>query len=140
MIAKYVEALGGQQALQNAKTRVMTGTVTSRDQVVSPVTVQEKATGRVPHRHRDAADPDDSRVQRQGGVGDRRRRWRPRRSPPDVPRDLPGFQQQQGLRLADFTLPLGVKERYTSSPRQQGIRDRSTPNRSSSSPDASRRT
>ena len=45
IIAKYVQALGGQQAVQNAKTRVMTGTVTTRDLVTSNVTVQEKSTG-----------------------------------------------------------------------------------------------
>ena len=32
---------------------------------------------------------------------------------PNAPRDLAGFQLQQGLRLADFALPLHAKERYT---------------------------
>ena len=45
ILAKYVQALGGQQALQNAKTRVMSGTLTTRDLVTSNVTVQEKTTG-----------------------------------------------------------------------------------------------
>jgi len=31
VLSKYVQALGGEHALQNAKTRVMTGTVTKRD-------------------------------------------------------------------------------------------------------------
>ena len=45
VVSKYVQALGGTSALQAAKTRVMTGTVTSRDLVTTPATVQEKATG-----------------------------------------------------------------------------------------------
>ena len=45
VIAKYVQSLGGQQALQNAKTRVMTGTVTNRDLTTANVTVTEKNTG-----------------------------------------------------------------------------------------------
>jgi len=45
VIAKYVQALGGEQALQNAKTRVMTGTVTNRDLTTANVAVTEKSTG-----------------------------------------------------------------------------------------------
>ncbi len=114
IIAKYLQALGGQQALQNAKTRVMTGTVTSRDQVVSPVTVQEKATGE--YRIDIATQPiptirafNGKAAWAIGGGGGGRGG-----PPPDVPRDLTAFQMQQGLRLADFTLPLRVKDRYTS--------------------------
>ena len=33
-------------------------------------------------------------------------------APPDAPRELAGFQMQQGLRLADFVLALHLKERY----------------------------
>jgi photosynthetic reaction center cytochrome c subunit len=114
IIAKYLQALGGQQALQNAKTRVMTGTVTSRDLVTTPVTVQEKATGE--YRIDIATQPiptirafNGKAAWAVGGGGGGRGG-----GPPDAPRDLAGFQMQQGLRLADFTLPLRLKDRYTS--------------------------
>jgi hypothetical protein len=114
VIAKYVQALGGQQVLQNAKSRVMTGTVTSRDLVASPVTVQEKSTGE--YRIDIATQPiptirafDGKAAWAIGGGGGGRGG-----TPPDAPRDLAGFQMQQGLRLADFTLPTRLKERYTS--------------------------
>ena len=78
VIAKYVEALGGAQALQNAKTRVMTGTQTTRDLVTSNIIVQEKATGE--YRIDIATQPsaDDPRERWQGGVDGRRRTWRRR--------------------------------------------------------------
>jgi hypothetical protein len=114
VIAKYVQALGGQQALQNARTRVMTGTVTSRDLVTSSVTVQEKSTGE--YRIDIATQPiptirafNGKAAWAVGGGGGGRGG-----GPPDAPRDLAGFQMQQGLRLADFTLPIRFKERYTS--------------------------
>ena len=113
VIAKYVQALGGQQALQAAKTRVMTGAVTSRDLVTTNVTVQEKSTGE--YRIDIATQPvptiraSNGRLAWAVGGGGGGRGG----GPPDAPRDLLGFQQQQGLRLADFTLPLGIKERYT---------------------------
>ena len=111
IIAKYIEALGGQQAVQNARTRVMTGTITTRDLVTSNVTVQEKASGE--YRIDIATQPAPTIRAgngkaawalgggRGGGGG-----------APDAPRDLAGFQMQQGLRLADFALPLHLKERY----------------------------
>ena len=113
VVTKYVQALGGQQALQNAKTRVMTGTQTTRDLVSTPVTVQEKNTGQ--YRIDIASQPNPSiRASNgtaawavgggggRGGGGD-----------PNAPRDLTGFQMQQGLRLADFALALHAKERFT---------------------------
>jgi photosynthetic reaction center cytochrome c subunit len=110
VIAKYVEALGGAQAVQNAKTRVMTGTLTTRDLVTSNVTVQEKATGE--YRIDIATQPtatiratDGRTAWMVGGGGGRG-------GAPDAARDLAGFQMQQGLRLADFGLPLHLKERY----------------------------
>jgi hypothetical protein len=113
VVAKYVQALGGPQALQNAKTRVMTGTATSRDRVTVPVTVQEKSTGE--YRIELATQPiptirafNGTSAWAIGGPGGGRG------AAPDAPRDLAGFQMQQGLRLADFTLPMRLKERYTS--------------------------
>jgi photosynthetic reaction center cytochrome c subunit len=114
IIAKYVQALGGQQALQNAKTRVMTGTVTSRDLVTSNATVQEKATGE--YRIDIATQPIPTIRATNGKtawtVGGGGGRGGGGSAPPDAPRDLAGFQMQQGLRLADFALPLHLKERY----------------------------
>jgi hypothetical protein len=112
--AKYVQALGGQQALQNAKTRVMTGTVTTRDLVSSNVSVQERATGEYRIDIATAPIPtirasDGKAAWFVGGGGGGRGGG----APPDAPRDLAGFQMQQGLRLADFALPLHLKERYT---------------------------
>jgi photosynthetic reaction center cytochrome c subunit len=114
IVAQFVQALGGQQALQNAKTRLMTGTVTSRDLVTSNVTVQEKATGE--YRIDIATQPiptiratNGKTAWAIGGAGGGRGGGG---APPDAPRDLIGFQLQQGLRLADFMLPLHLKERY----------------------------
>ena len=113
-LRQYVQALGGTPALQNAKTRVMTGTLTTRDLVASNVTVQEKATGEyridvatLPNPTVRATNGTAAWVVgggRGGGGG----------GAPDAPRDLTGFPLQQGLRLADFALPLRLKERYTS--------------------------
>ena len=113
ILAKYVQALGGQQALQAARTRVMTGTQTTRDLVSTNITVQEKNTGQ--YRIDIASQPNPAiRATNgtaawavgggggRGGGGD-----------PAAARDLAGFQMQQGLRLADFALPLHLKERYT---------------------------
>lgn len=113
ILAKYGQALGGQQALQNAKTRVMTGTVTTRDLVTSNVTVQEKATGEF---RIDIATQPIPTIRATNG----RTAWavggggggRGGGTPPDAPRDLAGFQRQQAVRLADFVLPLHLKERY----------------------------
>jgi hypothetical protein len=116
VIAKYLQALGGQQALQNARTRVMTGTVTSRDLVTSNLTVQEKSTGE--YRIDIATQPiptirafNGNAAWAVGGGGGRGGGGGG--AAPDAPRDLAGFQMQQGLRLADFTLPLRLKDRYT---------------------------
>ncbi len=110
VIAKYVQALGGQPALQNAKSRVMSGTLTTRDLVASGLTVSETSTGA--YRIDIATQPPTIRASdgtsawalgggRGGGGG----------GAPGA-RDLAGFQLQQGLRLADFSLPLMMKQRY----------------------------
>jgi hypothetical protein len=115
VVAKYVQALGGPQAVQSAKTRVMTATITSRDLVTTNATVQEKITGE--YRIDIASQPiptirafNGQAAWAIGGGG----RGGPGGPPPDAPRDLAGFQMQQGLRLADFTLPLRLKDRYQS--------------------------
>ena len=110
VIAKYIDALGGQPAVQNARTRVMTGTITTRDLVTSNVTVQEKASGE--YRIDIATQPAPTIR-----AGNGKTAWavgggRGGGGAPDAPRDLAGFQMQQGLRLADFALPLHLKERF----------------------------
>ncbi|MEO8522840.1 MAG: c-type cytochrome [Acidobacteriota bacterium] len=115
VIAKYVQALGGAPALQNVKTRVMTGAVTSRDLVTTSATVREKASGE--YRIDIATQPiptirafNGKTAWMVGGGGGGR--GGPGQPPPDAPRDLAGFQLQQGLRLADLSLPLTLKTRY----------------------------
>jgi len=115
VLAKYVQALGGAEALQNAKTRLVTGTVTSRDLVTTSATVQEKATGE--YRIDIATQPvptvrafNGKTAWAIGGGGGGR--GAPGGPPPDAPRDLAGFQMQQGLRLADFSLPARLRSGY----------------------------
>ncbi len=108
VLSKYVQALGGQQALQNAKTRVMTGTVTNRDLTTANVTITEKSSGEA--RIEIASQPNPTIRATNGtaawqigggGFGGGAN-----------PRDISGFQVQQGFRLADFSLPLNLKQRY----------------------------
>ena len=111
IVDKYVQALGGAQAVQNAKTRVMTGTQTTRDLVSTNITVQEKNTGQY---RIDIASQPNATIRATNGTA----AWAVgggggRGGDPAAPRDLAGFQMQQGLRLADFALPLHIKERYT---------------------------
>jgi len=111
VISKYVQALGGQQALQNAKTRVMTGTLTNRDLTTANVTITEKSSGEA--RIEIASQPNPTiratngtaawQIGGGGGGGF---------GGGANPRDLAGFQVQQGFRLADFSLPLNLKQRY----------------------------
>ena len=113
ILEKYVQALGGAQVVQSAKTRVMTGTLTSREQVTSNITVQERSTGEY---RIDIATQPIATIRATNGkaawaVGGGRGGG-PGGTPPDAARDLAGFQMQQGLRLADFALPLQLKDRY----------------------------
>ena len=111
VLSKYVQALGGQQALQNAKTRVMTGTVTNRDLTTANVTMTEKSTGEA--RIEIATQPNPTiratngttawQIGGGGGGGF---------GGGANARDITGFQVQQGFRLADFALPLNLKQRY----------------------------
>ena len=108
VLSKYVQALGGQQALQNAKTRVMTGTVTNRDLTTANVTVTEKSTGEA--RIEIATQPNPT-IRATNGTG----AWQVGGGGfggGANARDITGFQVQQGFRLADFALPLNLKQRY----------------------------
>ncbi|MDP9322825.1 MAG: hypothetical protein M3P13_04260, partial [Acidobacteriota bacterium] len=107
VIAKYVQALGGQAALQNAKTRVMTGTVTNRDLTTANLTMTEKNTGEA--RIELATQPNPT-IRATNGTAS----WQIGGGGPGGgvnARDIAGFQVQQGFRLADFSLPLHLKER-----------------------------
>ena len=113
-----MQALGGQQAVQNAKTRVMSGTLTTRDLVSSNVTVQERATGE--YRIDIATQPtattratNGTLAWAIGGGGGRGGGGGGGGGAAPEARDLAGFQMQQGLRLADFALPLALKARYS---------------------------
>ena len=108
MIAKYVQALGGQAALQNAKTRVITGTLTNRDLTTANLTMTEKNSGEA--RIELATQPNPT-IRATNGTAS----WQIGGGGPGGgvnPRDIAGFQVQQGFRLADFSLPLHLKERY----------------------------
>jgi hypothetical protein len=107
-VAKYVQALGGQQALQNAKTRVMTGTITNRDLTTANVTVTEKNTGE--YRFELATQPIPT-IRATNGTSTWQIAAGGFGGGPN-PRDLNGFQAQQAVRLADFSLPLRLRERY----------------------------
>jgi len=102
VIDKYIQALGGHAALAAAKTRVMKGTATTRDLQAGPVTVQEKASGeyridlQAPGRPGTRA-TDGKTVWVLMG--------------PNA-RDLEGLQAQQATRLADFSVPLTMKDHY----------------------------
>lgn len=104
VVGKYVEALGGRQAIESAKTRVMAGTVTMRDLQSFPVTVQEKSTGE--YRIEIASQPSPTIRAFDGRTG-----WSVGGFNNQV-RDMEGFQLQQALRLADLALPVRLGERY----------------------------
>jgi hypothetical protein len=101
VIDKYIQALGGHAALAAAKTRVMKGTATTRDLQTGPVTVQEKASG-------------EYRIDLEAGrpstrATDGKSVWA--LVGPNA-RDLEGLQAQQATRLADFSVPLTMKDHY----------------------------
>jgi hypothetical protein len=102
VIDKFVQAMGGQAALAQAKTIVLHGTATTRDLQSNPVTVQEKATGEYrmdvdmkPQPMIRGFNGKDTWVLAFGNV-----------------HDLEGIQAAQATRLADFGLPLEIKKRY----------------------------
>jgi photosynthetic reaction center cytochrome c subunit len=111
IVDKYVQAMGGQNALSQAKTLVMQGTATTRDLQTYPITVQEKATGeyRIDIQTKPAPtsrgyDGKHVWVSAFGNI-----------------RELEGVQAGQATRLADFGLPLAIKQRYsTLTPQRYG--------------------
>ena len=102
VVDKYVQALGGQTALAQVKTRVMKGTATTRDLQTLPVTVQEKSSGEYRMDLETTPRPtiratDGKAVWVQMGPNTR---------------DVEGIQAQQATRLADFGVPLTMKQHY----------------------------
>jgi hypothetical protein len=104
VLAKYVQALGGQAALEQAKTRVLEGSQTTRDLQTQPIKVQEKMTGE--YRVDVASTPNASmRVSTPAGA------WMTGFGP--NPRDLEGVQAAQVARPTEFGLGLNAKKLYT---------------------------
>ena len=102
VLDKYVQALGGQAALAQAKTRVMRGTATTRNLQSAPITVQETGAGQYridveskPAPIVRASSGSGVWVQAFGSV-----------------HELEGIRAQQVTRLADLSLPLTIKQRY----------------------------
>jgi hypothetical protein len=106
LIAKYVQALGGEAALAAAKTRVLEGAQTTRDLQTTPIKVQEKATGE--YRIDVASQPNPAvRVSTKAGA------WATGFGP--NARDLEGIQAAQVARPTDFGLGLNAKTSLYSS-------------------------
>ena len=103
VLGKYLQALGGKDALGKGTTRVITGTVTMRNLETSNITVQETAAGA--YRLDIASQPNPSIRVVNGTSG-----WATGFG--NQIRDLDAFQLQQAARLADFTLPLRIQESY----------------------------
>jgi hypothetical protein len=105
VIAKYVQALGGQAAIALAKTRVLEGTQTTRDLQTAPIKVQEKVTGE--YRIDVASTPNPSyRVSTPAGA------WATGFGP--NPRDLEGVQAAQVARPSDFGIAQNATTLYSS--------------------------
>jgi len=106
VVAKYQQALGGKDAVAKPATRVLTGTVTTRDLQTSNVTVKETAAGG--YRIDMATQPTATVRVVNGKAG-----WSSGGFNNQV-RDLEGLQFQQAARLADFGLPTHLSDRYQS--------------------------
>ena len=102
VIEKYVQALGGQAALAQAKTRVMKGTATTRDLQTVPVTIQEKASG----EYRLDLETHPAPVIR---ATDGKTVWV--QMGPNV-RNVEGLAAHQATRLADFGVPMNFRHHY----------------------------
>ena len=102
VIGKYIQALGGRDALQKIQSRVMTGTVTLRDLQQVPVTVEEK----LPNSYRLDIQ---SRPQPQSWAASGTTVWGGRGA---GGRGMQGFQAQQATRRADLGAPLNMSQRY----------------------------
>ncbi len=117
VLNKYVQAIGGREALQKIQSRVMTGTVTLRDLQQVPVTVEEKLPGSYRLEIQSQPQPQSwgaSGTAVWGGRGGGR--------------GMQGFQAQQVRRRADLGAPLSMAQRYQNltANRYDTIEDRNT--------------
>jgi len=103
VLNKYVQAIGGRDALQKIQSRVMTGTVTLRDLQQVPVSVEEK----LPDSYRldIQAQPQPQTWAASGSTV-----WGSGRG--GGGRGMQGFQAQQARRRADLGAPLNMMQRY----------------------------
>src|SRR5215471_14580047 len=101
VINKYVQAIGGAEAIANAKTLVVHGTQTTRDLVTTPITVQEKATG----AYRIDVD---SKPRPRASVSDGKVGWVQEGA---NARDLEGVQAAQVSRGSELAI-VALKQRY----------------------------
>jgi hypothetical protein len=101
VLAKYVAAIGGEAALMKVQSRVMTGTLTSRNSKSMAFTIEEKGDK---YRESVASTPDAKTLGYDGSSG-----WM--QTGTNVS-DLSGFPLQQVQRNANLTLPLHLKDRF----------------------------
>jgi len=101
VITKFVQAIGGADAVAKAKTLVIHGTQTTRDLVTTPVTVEEKASG----EFRSVVD---TKPNPQTRVSDGKNAWV---QAGQNARDLEGVQAAQVTRSSELLL-LTLKQRY----------------------------
>jgi hypothetical protein len=101
VLTKYIDALGGQAALEKLQSRVMSGTLTQRTGQAVAFTIEQKG-----NRYRETAQAQPAAMTRgfdgTSGwvqVGDRTT-------------DVTGFPLQQALREGDLTLALHLKDKY----------------------------
>jgi photosynthetic reaction center cytochrome c subunit len=99
VLSKYVEALGGRAALEHLESRVMSGTVTTREGRTLPVTIEQKGD-----RYRETSGPEPTQLVRgfDGATA-----WMNSRG---FSVDLP--VAEQAFRVPDLALALHLKERY----------------------------
>jgi Photosynthetic reaction centre cytochrome C subunit len=101
VLNQYLEALGGRAAIEQLQSRVVSGTLVSRDGQSMPFTIEEKGD-----RYRETRRSSDGPVT----VGfDGTSGWT---DAGGSVADLSGFPLQQALVLADLRRPLVMKERY----------------------------
>jgi hypothetical protein len=101
VLNKFVQAIGGPDAVAKAKTLVIHGTQTTRDLVTTPVTVEEKSSG----EFRSVVDTKPNPLTR---VSDGKTAWV---QVGQNARDLEGVQAAQVARSSELLL-LNLKQRY----------------------------
>ena len=101
VLNKFVQAIGGPDAVAKAKTLVIHGTQTTRDLVTTPLTVEEKSSG----EFRSVADTKPNPLTR---VSDGKNAWV---QVGQNARDLEGVQAAQVARSSELLL-LNLKQRY----------------------------